>query len=85
MVEFPEDMRSKIKSFRTAPYFNLDADSFVIKDVVLEYLATIGDSFISQRSVFKLVDDSIYSKRFLNFQRRSKVIKKNDDDFFNLH
>ena len=57
MVEFLEDIWCKIKSFKTAPYFNLDADSFVIKDVVLEYVVTIGDGYIEQRNVFKFVDD----------------------------
>ena len=64
MVEFPEDIWCKIKSFKTAPYFNLNADSLIIKDVVLEYLATTGDSYINQRNVFKFVDDIIHSKRF---------------------
>ena len=41
MVEFLEDIWCKIKSFKTAPYFNLDADSFIIKDVVLEYVSRL--------------------------------------------
>ena len=59
MVEFLEDIWCKINSFKAAPYFNLDADSFIIKDVVLEYVVSIGDSYISQRNVFKCVDDII--------------------------
>ena len=57
MVEFLEDIWCKIKSFKTAPYFNLDADSFIIKDVVLEHLATVGDSYSKQRNVIKFVDN----------------------------
>ena len=80
-MEFPEDIWCKIKSFKKAPYFNLDADSFIIKDVVLEYVVSIGDGYISQRNVFKFVDDIIHSKRFLYFQMRSKLIKKENDNF----
>ena len=81
MVEFPEHIWCKIKSFKTNPYFNLDADSFIIKDVVLEYAVSIGDGYIEQRNVFKFVDDIIHSKRFLKFQIRSKLIKKETDNF----
>ena len=81
MVEFPEDVWCKIKEFKTNPYFNLDSDSFIIKDVVLEHLAMIGDGYIEHRNVFKFVDDIIHSKRFLNFQIRNKIITKNEDNF----
>ena len=46
MVEFPEDVWCKIKSFRPVTNINLNADSFIIKDVVLEHIATIGDGYI---------------------------------------
>ena len=81
MVEILEDNWCKIKSFKTAPSFNLDADSFIIKNVVFEYVVSIGDGYIEQRNVFKFVDDIIHSKRFLNFQIRSKLIKKENDNF----
>jgi hypothetical protein len=51
----------------------------MIKDVVLEYVVSIGDSYISQRNVLKFVDDIIHSKLFLNFQLRCKVVEKNED------
>ena len=84
-IEFPVDVWCEIKEFKTNPYFNLDADSFIIKDVVLDYVVTIGDGYIEQRNVFKFVNDIIHSKRFLNFQIRNKIIKKQNEDFFNLH
>ena len=78
MVEYPEDVWTKIKSFRPVTYFDLDNDSFIIKDVVLEYLVSIGDGYIEQRNVFKFVDDIIYSIFFFNFfQLYNKVIVKN--------
>jgi hypothetical protein len=61
LVEFPEDVWTKIKSFRPVTYFDLGVDSFIIKDVVLDYLVSIGDGYIEQRNVFKFVDDIIYS------------------------
>ena len=61
MVEFPEDVWTKIKSFRPATYFDLGVDSFILKDVVLEYLVSIGDGYIEQRNVFKFVEDIMYS------------------------
>ena len=75
-MEFPEDVWTKIKSFRPVTYVNLNVDSFIIKDVVLEYICCVGDGYIEQRNVFKFVDDIIYSKRFLNCQRCSRVSKK---------
>ena len=78
MVEFPEDVWTKIKSFRPVTYFDLGVDSFINKDVVLEYLVKIGDGYFEQRNVFKRVDEIIYSKFFL-FQLYNKVIVKNRD------
>ena len=60
MVEFLEDVCIEIKSFRPVTYFDLGVDSCIIKDVVLEYLVSIGDGYIEQRNVFKFVDDIIY-------------------------
>ena len=71
----------KLSHSKQPHIFNLDADPFIIKDVVLEYVVSVGDSYISQRKVFKFVDDIIHSKRFLNFQIRSKVVKKENDIF----
>ena len=85
MVDFLEDVWITIKSLRPVTYFDLGVDSFIIKDVVLEYLVSIGDGYIEQRNVFKFVDDIIYSKKFLLFQLCSKVIMKNKNDFFNLY
>ena len=79
-MEFPKDVWTKIKSFRPVTYVDLNVDSFIIKDVVLEYLASIGDGYIEQRNVFKFVDDIIYSKRFLLFQQYNKVIMKNNNN-----
>jgi hypothetical protein len=80
-MEFPEDVWTKIKLFRPVTYVDLDKDSFIIKDVVLEYICCVGDGYIEQRNVFKFVDDIIYSKNFLLFKQYSKVIVKNKNDF----
>ena len=66
-MEFPEDVWTKIKSFKPITYVDLNVDSFIIKNVVLEYIASIGDGYIEQRNVFKFVDDIIYSKLFYFF------------------
>ena len=66
-MEFPEDVWTKIKAFRPVTYVDLDKDSFIIKDVVLEYICCVGDGYIEQRNVFKFVDDIIYSNFFYFF------------------
>ena len=63
-MEFLEDGWTKIKSLRPVTYFDLGVDSFIIKDVLLEYLVSVGDGYSEQRIVFKFVDDILYSKDF---------------------
>ena len=81
-MEFPEDVWTKIKLFRPVTDVDLDKDSFIIKDVVLQYICCVGDGYIEQRNVFKFVDDIIYSKLFLRFQLCTKIIVKNDNNDF---
>ena len=91
MVEFPEDIWCKIKSFRPVTTINIvnigslllvkpiKANSFIIKDVVLKFISTKADCFNILRIWFVFKDDIIHSKTFLEFQQISNVIMENND------
>ena len=90
MVEFPEDIWCKIKSFRPATTITIidigstllvkpiKTNSFIIKDVVLKFIST-KYCFNSLCNWFIFKDDIIHSKTFLKFQNISNVIYENND------
>ena len=73
MVEFPEDIWCKIKSFKPVKTFNPNARSFIIKDVVVKFLSTKTYGFNYISNWFIIEDDIIHSKIFLEFQKKILV------------
>ena len=60
-VEFPEEVWNKIKLFKPELPINLNAHSFIIKDVVLKFISTKADCFNILRNWFVFKDDIIHS------------------------
>jgi hypothetical protein len=69
MVEFPEDIWCKIKSFRPVTTYNENTRSVIIKDVVVKFLSTKTYGFNYISNWFIIEDDTIHSKIFLEFQK----------------
>ena len=63
-VEFPEEVWNEIKLFKPELPINLNAHSFIIKDVVLKFISTKADHFNQLHSWFIIEDDIIHSKTF---------------------
>ena len=76
MVEFPQDMWDKIKSFRTISSFNPNDRSLIIKDVVLKIISTKADHFNQLHNWFIIEDDIIHSKSFLEVGKYTNVLIK---------
>ena len=69
MVEFPEDIWCKIKSFRPVTTYNPNAGLFIIKGVELKFVSTKVYGFNYLSNWFIIEDDTINSKTFLEFQK----------------
>jgi hypothetical protein len=73
IVECPDHVWNTIKSFIPEPSFNLDADSFIIKDVVLKFDMTRTD-FQHRQDWFIFTDDITKSKTFHELRARANYI-----------